>query len=88
MANHKSAIKEHRQSVLARQRNRQHRAKLRTQIKKYRGALLAGDADAAKGMLNETLSLVDRTARHGALAANAADRTKSRLTKALNRALA
>ena len=31
-------------------------------------------------------SLVDRTAKHGAIHSNAADRTKARLTLALNRA--
>ena len=48
-------------------------------------ALESGDAEGARGMLSATLSMVDRTAKHGALESNAADRTKSRLTKALNR---
>ena len=85
MANHKSAVKEHRQSLKRRANNRQYRSTLRTQIKRFRSAIDSGDADGARGMLSETLSMVDRTARHGAIESNAADRTKSRLTKALNR---
>ena len=86
MANHKSAVKEHRQSLKRRQNNRIRRSTLRTQIKRYRSALDSGDTETARGMLSETLSMVDRSARHGAIEGKAADRTKSRLTKALNRA--
>ena len=85
MATHKSAIKEHRQSQAARLRNRNHRAKLRTAIKKYRSAIAEGDVDQARGMLPGNLSLIDRTAKHGAIHANVAARTKSRLTLALAR---
>jgi small subunit ribosomal protein S20 len=84
MANHKSAVKQHRQTVKARERNRFHRARLRTQVKKYRAAVAAGDLDAAREMLTGTLSLIDRSAKHGAITGNAADRTKSRLTRALS----
>ena len=83
MANHKSAIKEHRQALKRRERNRFHRARLRTQVKKYRAALESGELDTAREMLSSTLSLVDRTAKLGAMNGNAADRTKSRLTRAL-----
>ena len=85
MANHKSAIKKDKQDIVRRDRNRQHRSKMRTQIKKFRQLLEAGDAAGARGMLVETLSLVDRTARHGVIHTNAASRTKSRLTKAVAR---
>ena len=88
MAIHKSAIKEHRQSLKRRARNRQRRTRLRGRIKAFRQALEAGEVDAAREMLTATLSLVDRSAKFGAIAANAADRTKSRLSKALNRAAA
>ena len=85
MANHKSALKKLRQDIGRRDRNRQHRSKMRTQIKKFRMLLKTGDAESARGMLTETLSLVDRTARHGVIHRNAAARTKSRLTKAVAR---
>ena len=85
MANHKSAVKEHRQSLVRRERNRYHRARLRTALKKCREAIAAGDVERARGLLDPTLSLLDRTAKHGALHDNAAARTKSRLTRAVNR---
>ena len=88
MANHKSAVKENTQAEARRMRNRAHRSRLRRQLKKFRAAIEAGQIEEARGMLQGTLSLLDRTAKHGALATNAASRTKSRLTRALNRAAA
>jgi small subunit ribosomal protein S20 len=85
MATHKSALKEHRQSLARRERNRVHRSRLRTAIKKYRQALEQGDVDQASKMLPGVLSLVDHTAKLNALRANAANRQKSRLTKALQK---
>ena len=85
MANHKSAVKRHRQSLLQRDRNRAHRSRLRGQVKRFRKALTDGDAEQARGMLNPTLSLIDHTAKLGAINDWAASRTKSRLTRALNR---
>ena len=85
MANHKSAIKEHRQSLDRRERNRFRRSRLRTALKGFRQAVAAGDAELAKSLLPGTLSLIDRTAKSRALHPSAADRKKSRLTRALNR---
>ena len=86
MANHKSAVKEHRQSLARRQRNRFKRARLRTEIKKFRAAVAEGDLDRARGLLPGTISLLDRTAKSRALHPCAADRQKSRLTKHLEKA--
>lgn len=85
MASHKSAIKAHRQDVKRRLRNRAHRTRLRSQVKKLRAALGSGDAAGARGLLQATLSLVDRSVKHGVLHRNAAARTKSRLSRALAR---
>ena len=85
MATHKSALKEHRRNVARRERNRFHRSRLRTAIKKYRQAIADGEVDIAKGMLPGVLSLVDRTVKLNALHANTGSRHKSRLTKALLR---
>jgi small subunit ribosomal protein S20 len=85
MATHKSALKKHRQSVARRDRNRNHRSRLRTEVKKYRKAIADGEIDLAKGMLPGLLSLVDRTVKLNALHANTGSRHKSRLTKALLR---
>ena len=82
----RSALKEHRQSVRRRAENRLVRTRMRTAIKSYRAALASGEVDAARGMLRPTLSLIDRSAKKGAIHTRAADRTKSRLTRALARA--
>jgi small subunit ribosomal protein S20 len=85
MATHKSALKEHRQSLARREQNRVHRSRLRTAIKKYRHALAQGDVEQARKMLPGVLSLVDHTTKLNALHANAANRQKSRLTRALQK---
>jgi small subunit ribosomal protein S20 len=85
MASHKSALKKHRQDEKRRVRNRQHASRLRTQVKKFRKAVAAGDEKAAKELLPETLSLIDRTAKLGIVHDNAAARSKSRATRAVNK---
>jgi small subunit ribosomal protein S20 len=79
MANTKSAEKRIRQSEQNRLRNRAQRSRLRTAIKKLRTAVAGGDAEAAKQILPETLSIIDKTAQKGVIHGNAADRYKSRL---------
>ncbi len=85
MASHDSAIKANKQAQKRRLRNRVHRTRLRTQTKKIRQALAAGDAEAAKDLLLPTISLLDRSVKHGVLHANSAARSKSRLTRAVRR---
>jgi small subunit ribosomal protein S20 len=85
MANHKSALKAHRQSVKRRLHNRTHRSRMRTAVKKLRRAVTAGDVDSARDLLPATLALVDNTSKLGAIHDNAAARTKSRLTRAVNK---
>jgi len=85
MASHKSALKKYRQDEKRRIRNRQHASRLRTQIKKFRKVLASGDEKEARELLPETLSLIDRTAKLGVIHGNAAARTKSRATLAVNK---
>ena len=85
MADHKSALKHHRQSDLRRNRNRHNRARLRTVVKQFRAAVTAGDAEQVAALLPGTLSLLDRSAQLGAIHGNVADRTKSRLARAANK---
>ena len=61
------------------------RSRLRSSIKRFRQALAEGDVEQARTLLPGTLSMIDKTAKTHAIHANAADRTKSRLTRALNR---
>lgn len=85
MANHKSAVKEHRQSLVRRERNRYKRARLRTAIKQFRAAVAEGNTDKARSLLPTTVALLDRTAKNRAIHPSAASRTKSRLSRLLNR---
>ena len=50
MANHKSAIKRHRQSLLARARNRAVKTRVRNVIKAVRAALVGGDVATAEAL--------------------------------------
>ncbi|MEM8994250.1 MAG: 30S ribosomal protein S20 [Acidobacteriota bacterium] len=84
MANHKSALKRMRQSEVRRRRNRSHMSRMRTAVKALRAAIAEGNADSARELLGSTLSLVDHTAQKGVIHRNAASRTKSRLTRAVN----
>jgi len=79
MANTKSAEKRNRQSEERNVRNRAHRSRLKTAVKKLRTALASGDADLAKELLPGTLSVIDKIAQKGVIHDNAAARTKSRL---------
>jgi small subunit ribosomal protein S20 len=83
MAAHASALKKNRQDQKRRLRNRAHASRLRTQMKKIQEALQGGDTAVATGLMKETVSLVDRTAKHRVIHRNAASRTKSRLARAL-----
>jgi small subunit ribosomal protein S20 len=83
MASHASALKKNRQDQKRRIRNRAHASRLRTQMKKMSEALQSGDPVAAAGLMKDTVSLVDRTAKHRVIHRNAASRTKARLARAL-----
>jgi small subunit ribosomal protein S20 len=81
MANTKSAEKRNRQNVQQRERNRAHRSRLRTAIKRLRSAVASGDAAKAEEILPSTLSAIDKIAQKKIIHANAAARYKSRLVK-------
>jgi len=81
MANHKSAEKRVRQNAKRNEINRSNRSKLRTQIKKLRGALVSTDKKQSSELLNPTVSLIDKAVNKGLIHKNTAARYKSRLTK-------
>ncbi len=83
MANIKSAKKRNVTNELSRSRNRSYRTRMRTAIKELRAAVEAGDKETAQSLLSPTLALLDTTAQKKIIHANAAARTKSRLTKAV-----
>ena len=86
MPNHKSAEKRVRQSEKRRVINRSNRTKVRTYIKKLRGALEAGSKPDIDKALPETISVIDKAVQKGVLHANAAARYKARLTVRANQA--
>lgn len=83
MANSKSAEKRIRQNLKGRERNRYHRSRMRTAIKKLRSHIESGSSETAQGLLKDTLSLIDSTVAKGVLHRNTAARYKSRLTRAV-----
>ena len=84
MAHHASALKQERQNVKHRARNRRNVSQVKTQIKRLRAALAKGDAEAAKALLPETVGEIDRAVKKGVIPDNAAARYKSRLSRRIN----
>ncbi|NIP87013.1 MAG: 30S ribosomal protein S20 [Planctomycetales bacterium] len=79
MPNSKSAKKRLRQNEVHRQRNRATRSTLRSQLRKVRAAVTAGDVAASEEAFRLAAQKLDRAAAHKVIHANAAARTKSRL---------
>jgi small subunit ribosomal protein S20 len=73
-----------RQGLKHRARNKKNLAKLKTQVKKLRSALVKGDTEAVKTLLPATVSEIDRAAKKGVVHDNAAARYKSRLSRRVN----
>ncbi len=84
MPNHKSAEKRVRQNEKRRAVNRSNKGSLRTQIKKLRVALAAGDQAQSQELLIPTIALIDKSVNKGVLHRNTAARHKSRLTMHVN----
>jgi small subunit ribosomal protein S20 len=84
VAHHASALKQERQSLKHRARNRKNLSQLKTQVKKLRAAIAQGDAEAARKLLPETVGQIDKAAKKGVVHDNAAARFKSRLAKRIN----
>ena len=65
MANHKSAIKRHRQSLKRRDANRSARAKVRTALKSASAATAAGKKSDAQELARSAESLMAKAAKKG-----------------------
>ena len=83
MANHKDAIKRHKQSENRRVRNRAIRTSMRNHVKAVRDAVEAGDSDRAKDLLSKATSVLHRTVSKGVIHRNQAARKISRLSAAV-----
>lgn len=84
MAHHASALKQMRQSLKRKDRNRKNVSQVKTEIKKLREVIAKGDAAGAKALLPETVSAIDKAVKKGVLHDNAGARHKSRLSGKVN----
>ena len=85
MPNHKSAIKRVKQNEKKNAINRSNRSRLRTEIKKLRATVAAGDKAQSLELLGGTVSAIDKAVNKGLLHKNTAARYKSRLTGHVNK---
>jgi small subunit ribosomal protein S20 len=85
VANHKSALKRHRQSIKAYARNKAVRTRVKNVVKSVRKAVAEGDATKASEALTAAIAVLDRAAQKKVLHWRNAGRRVSRLTKAVNK---
>jgi small subunit ribosomal protein S20 len=85
LANHKSAIKRHKQSEIRRQRNAGAKSALKTLIKRVKSAIEAKNLDGAQDALKKVIPAIDKAASKHVIHKNAASRKISRLTRQVNR---
>jgi small subunit ribosomal protein S20 len=83
MANIASARKRARQAEKLRVHNMSLRTAVRSAIKNVKKAVAAGDKSAAERVLQQSQGVIDRIAAKGVLHRNAANRNKSRLSRAI-----
>ncbi|MBQ7606719.1 MAG: 30S ribosomal protein S20 [Desulfovibrionaceae bacterium] len=88
MANHKSALKRHRQSLIHQARNRSNRTRVKNAVKAVNVALQAKDLDSARESLVKATSILSKAAQKGAIHWKKAARKVSRLSRAVNAAAA
>lgn len=81
-------MKRMRQNANVRTRNRHYRSTMRTQIKKVREAIEAGDHATAEAGLPSAVSLIQKLAQRGIIHKRQANRRVARLSKAVNGAKA
>jgi small subunit ribosomal protein S20 len=80
----KSVLKRARQSHVRAEINRANTTRVRTFMKKLRGAIASKDAASAGSLLRPTLSAIDKAISKGVLEENTGNRYKSRLSLAVN----
>lgn len=83
MPNTASAKKRLRQDVVRRQRNRSTKSALRSQLRKVREAIAANDLETSQSAFRILTTKLDQAAAKNVIHANAAARTKSRVSKAI-----
>jgi small subunit ribosomal protein S20 len=79
MPHTKSAKKRHRQSLERRTKNRATKSAIKTQVKKVRAAIAAGDLAKADTEFRTAAEIMDRAGSRRVIHPNKSARTKSRL---------
>ncbi len=85
MANHKSAIKRHKQSLKRNARNRSARTRMKNLVKTVRTAISNNDKESAEVALKDATVALDKSASKGVIHWKKAARKVSRLAKAVNK---
>jgi len=84
VANIKSQIKRIKTNEKARLRNKAVKSELKTQVRRVREAVTAGDKDAATAALLTASKKLDKAVSKGVIHSNQAANRKSALAKAVN----
>lgn len=85
MANHKSALKRHRQSLKRNLRNRMVKTRIKNTVKAVRAAVEAKDVEAATTALVTATSVLDKAASKRVIHPRQAARRIARLQQAINK---
>jgi small subunit ribosomal protein S20 len=85
MANTLSAAKQARASLRSRIHNQRRISRVKTLEKEIRALVAKGDKDAAKKLLSEFQSAVDKARKGKTIHRNKASRSKSRIASLLNK---
>ncbi|PRQ11667.1 30S ribosomal protein S20 [Corynebacterium sp. 13CS0277] len=85
MANIKSQIKRNRTNEEARERNKAVRSAVRTEIRKFRALVEAGDKAGAEAQLRVASRKLDKAVTKGVFHRNNAANKKSRMATAVNK---
>lgn len=81
-------MKDVKKSRMNRLRNLDTKSKIKTFVKKTKATAATNEAENTTKLLRESSSIIDKAAERGIIHKNAAARRKSRLAKAVNKALA
>lgn len=84
MANHKSEIKRHKQSLKAAARNKANRTRVKNAVKNVRAAIAGEDLQLALNKLQKADSILNKAKTKGAIHWKTAARKVSRLARAVN----
>lgn len=85
MANIKSAKKRIKVAATKTLRNKSIKSRIKTEVKKFDAAVVAGDKAAAEAQLKTTISEIDKAQTKGVFHKKTASRKVSNLNKTLNK---